>query len=69
MDDKVRRGLGQLALAALGAIVAVLGVLIGDNQVGEGLALGGLILCLVMLISGLVNIAMGLLRPDESTET
>lgn len=68
MDDKVRRGLGLLAVAGLGlVIVVVCNLMTGDaEQFGETVGLGGVLLLAVGLIGGLVNIAIGLLRPSHN---
>lgn len=60
MDEKVRRGLGLLAVAGLGLIALVA----GQSLEVEMMALLGLLALGVGLVGGLVNIAAGLLaRP------
>lgn len=60
MDEKVRRGLGLLAVAGLGLIALVAGQALEVEMV----ALLGLLALGVGLVGGLVNIAAGLLaRP------
>lgn len=57
MDEKVRRGLGLLAVAGLGLIALVA----GQSLEVEMMALLGLLALGVGLVGGLVNIAAGLL--------
>lgn len=69
MDDKVRRGLGLLAIAGLGLVLFLIGRAI-STEPGDGaeqVAQGGLLLLLVALVVGLINIASGLLRPSDKS--
>lgn len=65
MSEKVRRGLGLLAVAALGLLAVTLGRwMIGSGYgTGETIALAGYVALAVGLVGGLANLAVGLLRP------
>lgn len=64
MTDKVKRGLGLLAIAPLGLLAVLIGrwMIDSDYGIGETVALGGYVALAVGIVGGFANLAAGLLR-------